>query len=625
MAISWVAGTDPVRVTATTVAASTPAGLANDDALFAFVTVKESTSCTPPAGWSLLDSVTATHPARSVKLFVFQKDTVTSGNSSTSYTFTAGTSAVLELFYAAVRSGSTTFATIGIATDFADNVNSGGSNLQVVPASVTAASNGAMVVGAGAYGYSDESTYGPAQYEAPPSGMTGWTATFTYSTYSIGAYQARDSGQAVSTGYYRWDITTSAPVGAWATISLLVADAVTGPTSYEDTVADTVDVDAHTAAPTRETISDTISIPHVDTVAGLVPFQYVLYAVKADLAFGFGETVTGSDTVTPHPRWGYHQQDTIIADSQDTPNLTYGDTLEDDLEVSLLLSVAFRALLADGVTAAAALQVLHGAHVVEALALAGAVTPTATYALTLAQDLTVSEAVTRFFGASLAETVTTTETMAGVYVGHVSTAETVTLAETLGHTLILKVIVPEALEITPAEAVKMLYQPTLVEGIEVSAAYVQPSGTVTTWAVNTRTAATTEYTGYDFNSFAKMGRKYLAASSTGLYVLEGSTDAGEDIIADLKTGFAQFAGSRFAGLKAVYLGVHGEGEFVLRVIEGDGTERDYQAIVANRRTAKVQVGKGLRARYFAFELISTGQVFDLDTIEMVPLLMQRRV
>jgi hypothetical protein len=39
----------------------------------------------------------------------------------------------------------------------------------------------------------------------------------------------------------------------------------------------------------------------------------------------------------------------------------------------------------------------------------------------------------------------------------------------------------------------------------------------------------------------------------------------------------------------------------------------------------VQVGKGLRARYFALELVTTGQDFDLDTIEVVPLLNARRV
>jgi hypothetical protein len=37
------------------------------------------------------------------------------------------------------------------------------------------------------------------------------------------------------------------------------------------------------------------------------------------------------------------------------------------------------------------------------------------------------------------------------------------------------------------------------------------------------------------------------------------------------------------------------------------------------------MGKGLRSRYFAFELVSTGQDFDLDTLEFIPLVADRRV
>jgi hypothetical protein len=43
------------------------------------------------------------------------------------------------------------------------------------------------------------------------------------------------------------------------------------------------------------------------------------------------------------------------------------------------------------------------------------------------------------------------------------------------------------------------------------------------------------------------------------------------------------------------------------------------------RSTKFHMGKGQRSRYFAFELISAGQDFDLDTLEFVPLVVQRRV
>ena len=37
------------------------------------------------------------------------------------------------------------------------------------------------------------------------------------------------------------------------------------------------------------------------------------------------------------------------------------------------------------------------------------------------------------------------------------------------------------------------------------------------------------------------------------------------------------------------------------------------------------IGKGLSARYFAFELTTPGQDFDLDSVEFIPMMRDRRV
>jgi transketolase len=54
------------------------------------------------------------------------------------------------------------------------------------------------------------------------------------------------------------------------------------------------------------------------------------------------------------------------------------------------------------------------------------------------------------------------------------------------------------------------------------------------------------------------------------------------------------------------------------------TGRSKALIVYNENT-KFEIGKGIRARYFSFELTSTGQEFDLDSIEFLPIVNQRRV
>jgi hypothetical protein len=203
--------------------------------------------------------------------------------------------------------------------------------------------------------------------------------------------------------------------------------------------------------------------------------------------------------------------------------------------------------------------------------------------------------------------------------------ESLGLTETLSPRMILRVSAEDELILDEDQLLNLIYNGTVAEGIEITAAYLSPGGGFTTWAMNTRTAAVTEYDNYQFNSFAAMGNRYLGANENGLYELNGEDDDGEDIIAHLKSGFAQWAGARFTLFKSIYLGVRGEGDFVLRLITGDGNSYDYAVTTRNMRSTKVHLGKGLRARYFAFELISEGQDFDLESVEFVPLIADRRV
>jgi hypothetical protein len=154
---------------------------------------------------------------------------------------------------------------------------------------------------------------------------------------------------------------------------------------------------------------------------------------------------------------------------------------------------------------------------------------------------------------------------------------------------------------------------------------VADPGTGTTWAVNARTGGVTEYRNFAFNSFAPSGNKYLGANADGLFELNGDTDDGDDIIAHVRSGFFQLGGSRFSSIKTAYLGMHAEGKVYLRILLGEGRLTTYRVTAKPMQTTKVPMGKGLRTRYFAFEFESVGQDFDLDAVEFVPLVMERRV
>ena len=179
---------------------------------------------------------------------------------------------------------------------------------------------------------------------------------------------------------------------------------------------------------------------------------------------------------------------------------------------------------------------------------------------------------------------------------------------------------------TDTLALQMLWNGTIQECGRGGITYQSPSGNTSSWVVNTRTNAITEYVNWTFNSFTSMGRKYIATDQNGLYELNGERDLTANIVADMMGGMVKFNGAKFAGMKGVYIGLSQAGQFYLKLTAGDGREYTYQ-FVANpgQMTSKVKIGKGLRSRYFQWELISTGSDFDLDTVEFVPMVSDRRV
>ena len=111
-----------------------------------------------------------------------------------------------------------------------------------------------------------------------------------------------------------------------------------------------------------------------------------------------------------------------------------------------------------------------------------------------------------------------------------------------------------------------------------------------------------------------------------MYELLGNTDAGTSIIAEMRGAYLQFGGTHMARLKSAYIAAHGtDGNFVLRIETLDGVYYDYSATTRSGRSSKVHMGKGQRSRYFAYTLTSLGQDFDLDTLEFVPIVVERRV
>ena len=145
------------------------------------------------------------------------------------------------------------------------------------------------------------------------------------------------------------------------------------------------------------------------------------------------------------------------------------------------------------------------------------------------------------------------------------------------------------------------------------------------WTVNTDTNATTRYENYSFNSFATVGLRQFGVRKDGVYLLGGTSDAGQAIEAGVALGKHDFGTQALKHIAAVYAGVSTTGQLFLRV--GDGkSQYTYKArrVDADMRVQRFDPGRGLRANYFTFDLVSEGD-FELDSVTFAVAATKRRI
>jgi len=148
----------------------------------------------------------------------------------------------------------------------------------------------------------------------------------------------------------------------------------------------------------------------------------------------------------------------------------------------------------------------------------------------------------------------------------------------------------------------------------------------TVYTLNTNTKAVSEYTNYGFNSFSYP----YAAKEDGIYKLEGSDDDGTTIASSIKSGLIDFGTSLHKQVTTAYLGITQQGSIILKAITVENGIKKacyYKVNATNEEYAntRVKLGKGIKSRYWQFEVSNTdGTNFELDTIEVIPIILKRR-
>ena len=138
---------------------------------------------------------------------------------------------------------------------------------------------------------------------------------------------------------------------------------------------------------------------------------------------------------------------------------------------------------------------------------------------------------------------------------------------------------------------------------------------------------TTRYTNFPFTHVVRYKNSYYGANSTGLYLLEGTTDDGAAIPFDVKTAMTDFKSSMKKTLASAYFSGRFGPASTITLTAGEGTPVAYSFSTPRDQAAQNHrqvFGKGVKERYYALEVAGTGTL-ELDGIEMDVAKLSRRI
>lgn len=123
------------------------------------------------------------------------------------------------------------------------------------------------------------------------------------------------------------------------------------------------------------------------------------------------------------------------------------------------------------------------------------------------------------------------------------------------------------------------------------------------WVMNTETTAASWYDNFDFESVAQPPGAVLAVGPDGLYELTGDTDSGEQIDAELVSGFHDFGLPQTKRVDYMYFGYTSSGRISVtaETYESGHSPVTYyleQRLAEAPRNSRVEPGKGLFGRYW---------------------------
>lgn len=146
--------------------------------------------------------------------------------------------------------------------------------------------------------------------------------------------------------------------------------------------------------------------------------------------------------------------------------------------------------------------------------------------------------------------------------------------------------------------------------------------------INLSNMAATQYCGYDFNSFCKIGDKYFGASDSGIYELVGDNDAGTNIDSFFELVVSDFGISNVKRIRTLYIGYEANGDLTVTLKDNEDNARSYTLSYLDydrQNGGKVSVGRDGLGRYWQVRIDNvSGCYFAVDSIEVLLTILGRK-
>ncbi len=144
------------------------------------------------------------------------------------------------------------------------------------------------------------------------------------------------------------------------------------------------------------------------------------------------------------------------------------------------------------------------------------------------------------------------------------------------------------------------------------------------WVMNTQNTAMSRYTSLPFNSAAVIGGRVIGLGDGGFFELGGTTDAGKQIKALMKSGHLTLQADNIKRLDDVTVGYTSTGTLQVTVgayggkLKGRWTYTAPPVDAASPRGNRLTLGRGLQAKYYQFTIENTkGAAMSLDFARVI--------